>query len=112
MKQGHQLLAIKMEASLCPLSTESRAIQEAAALQHCLSLPSLLCKLARVWGQKAGKIPAEMGSSRRRPLACLTSSNGWTPHQSISWGSGRLQCGGAGNRPILAGKSPNLCEKR
>eukprot|EP00967_Tisochrysis_lutea_P056869 scaffold71979_cov17-Tisochrysis_lutea.AAC.3 len=48
MKQGHQLLAIKMEASLCPLSTESRAIQEAAALQHCLSLPSLLCKLARL----------------------------------------------------------------
>eukprot|EP00983_Pelagomonas_calceolata_P016404 517877-Pelagomonas_calceolata.AAC.3 len=71
---------------------------------------SMCWGMPRVWGQKAGWIPAEMGSSGGRPLACLTHSDGWALHQEQvlvvlrGWG------GGLENRQILAGKSSNACE--
>eukprot|EP00983_Pelagomonas_calceolata_P124747 1161138-Pelagomonas_calceolata.AAC.3 len=33
-----------------------------------------------VWGQKSGKMHAKVGSPGSRPLACLTSSDGWALH--------------------------------
>eukprot|EP00983_Pelagomonas_calceolata_P067570 1149519-Pelagomonas_calceolata.AAC.3 len=46
-----------------------------------------LCRgVAKVWGQKSGKMPAEVGSPGSCPLACTTSSDGWALYQEISLG--------------------------